>query len=125
MAGTTKTLAEKIEARTCRYGVVGLGYVGLPLAIAFAQRGIRVTGFEVDAEKASALLRGESYIPDVPASDVRAAVKAGTFEATTDFSRLAACDVVSICVPTPLSKSRDPDVSYIVAAGPSEEPPST
>ena len=112
----TPTLAEKIENRTCRYGVVGLGYVGLPLAMAFAEKGIRVLGFEVDVAKVKALRAGESYIPDVPSADVAAAVKAGFFEATTDFSRLRESDVISICVPTPLSKSRDPDVSYVAAA---------
>jgi UDP-N-acetyl-D-glucosamine dehydrogenase len=109
-------LAEKIADRSCRYGVVGLGYVGLPLAVAFAQRGVSVLGFEVDASKAAAIRGGRSYVGDVPAADVAAAVAAGKLDATTDFSRLAECDVISICVPTPLSKSRDPDVSYVAAA---------
>ena len=109
-------LAERIADRSCRYGVVGLGYVGLPLAVAFAARGVRVLGFEVDGSKAAAIRAGRSYVGDVPAADVAAAVAEGTLEATTDFSRLAECDVISICVPTPLSKSRDPDVSYVAAA---------
>lgn len=109
-------LEQKIRARTCRYGVIGLGYVGLPLAVAFAQRGVHVVGFDVDRSKTDALSAGRSYIPDVPAAEVAREVSAGRLEATTDFSRLAECDVVSICVPTPLSKSRDPDVSYVAAA---------
>ena len=111
-----KTLADKIADRSCRYGVMGLGYVGLPLAVAFAQRGVRVLGFETDAAKAAAIRAGRSYVGDVPAADVAAAFKAGTLDATTDFARLAEVDVISICVPTPLSKSRDPDVSYVAAA---------
>jgi UDP-N-acetyl-D-glucosamine dehydrogenase len=111
-----KRLASKIADRTCRYGVIGLGYVGLPLAIAFTKRGVSVLGFEVDASKVKELLAGRSYIPDVPAADVAAARAARRLDATTDFARLAECDVISICVPTPLSKSRDPDVSYVAAA---------
>jgi len=111
-----RTLAAKIADASCRYGVIGLGYVGLPLAIAFAKKGVRVVGFEVDASKVKAIEAGTSYIPDVAAADVAAARKAGRLEATTDFTRLAECDVISICVPTPLSKSRDPDVSYVAAA---------
>ena len=116
MTAPVDVLASKIANRTCRYGVIGLGYVGLPLAIAFAKQGVRVVGFEVDATKVKELAAGRSYIPDVPAADVAAARKAGRLEATTDFARLAECDVISICVPTPLSKSRDPDVSYVAAA---------
>lgn len=110
------SLEARIADRSCTYGVIGLGYVGLPLAVAFAQRGVRVTGFDVDASKVAALAAGQSYIPDVPAAEVAAEVKAGRLVATTDFGRLRDCDVVSICVPTPLSKSRDPDVSYVAAA---------
>src|SRR5262245_36241840 len=97
------SLERKIADRTCRYGVVGLGYVGLPLAVAFAKKGVRVLGFEVDASKARAISAGTSYVPDVATSDVAALVGRGVLEATTDFARLAECDVVSICVPTPLS----------------------
>lgn len=111
-----KTLENKIRDRSCTYGVIGLGYVGLPLAVAFAQRGVNVIGFDVDASKVAALTAGRSYIPDVPAAEVATEVKAGRFAATTDFGRLGDCDVISICVPTPLSKSRDPDVSFVAAA---------
>ncbi len=110
------SLADRIRDRTCRYGVLGMGYVGLPLALAYAQRGVHVVGFETDAEKVRAVQAGESYIPDVPAAALAAAVASGHLEATTDMSRLAECDVISICVPTPLSKSRDPDVSFVDAA---------
>ncbi len=116
MTAPVDVLASKIANRTCRYGIIGLGYVGLPLAIAFAKKGVHVVGFEVDTSKVKELQAGRSYIPDVAAADVAAARKAGRLEATTDFARLAECDVISICVPTPLSKSRDPDVSYVAAA---------
>ena len=111
-----QTLESKIRDRSCTYGVIGLGYVGLPLAVAFAQRGVKVVGFDVDASKIDALASGRSYIPDVPAAEVAAEGKAGRLVATTDFRQLGACDVISICVPTPLSKSRDPDVSFVAAA---------
>ena len=109
-------LAERIRARDCRYGVMGAGYVGLPLAVAFARRGVRVTCFEVDEAKVAAIRLGRSYVGDVSDADVAACVKAGTLTATLDMAQLAEMDVVSICVPTPLSKSQDPDVSYVDAA---------
>jgi UDP-N-acetyl-D-glucosamine dehydrogenase len=110
------TLEDKIRDRSCRYGVVGLGYVGLPLALAFAKKGVHTTGFDIDAEKVAAVSKGRSYIPDVPTSELAAETAAGRLDATTDFSRLREMDVISICVPTPLSKSRDPDVSFVAAA---------
>jgi UDP-N-acetyl-D-glucosamine dehydrogenase len=109
-------LAERIRDRVCRYGVMGAGYVGLPLAVAFARRGVRVTCFEVDEAKVAAIRAGRSYVGDVRAADVAACVKAGTLTATLDMAQLSEMDVVSICVPTPLSKSQDPDVSYVDAA---------
>ena len=109
-------LADRIRSRSCRYGVVGLGYVGLPLAVAFAQEGIEVVGFEVDARKADAVNAGTSYIGDVDSAELKACVDAGTLRATTDFSELSETDIISVCVPTPLSKSRDPDLSYVDAA---------
>lgn len=109
-------LAARIGQRKVRYGVLGLGYVGLPLALAFAQDGVEVIGFEVDAAKADALNAGTSYIDDVSSEDVAAVVEAGRLRVTTDMLELAECDVISICVPTPLSKSRDPDLSYVDAA---------
>ncbi|MHC4134376.1 MAG: nucleotide sugar dehydrogenase [Planctomycetota bacterium] len=109
-------LKEKITNHTARFGVVGLGYVGLPLAVEFAKKGLKTTGFEVDPSKVDQLAAGESYIGDVPSSDVKPLVQEGIFTATTDFDELADMDVISICVPTPLSKTRDPDMSYVLKA---------
>jgi len=109
-------LAGRIEAREARIGVVGLGYVGLPLVVEFAKAGYRVTGFELDAEKVRTLSAGHSYIEDVPAADVAKYRESGHLAATTDFGMLAAMDVINVCVPTPLTKTKDPDVSYIVRA---------
>ncbi len=110
------SLEQRIRDRSCRYGVVGMGYVGLALATAFARRGVTVLGFETDDAKVAAVNAGTSYVPDVGDEEVDAAVRAGRLEATSDMSRLAEMDVISICVPTPLSKSRDPDLSYVEAA---------
>ncbi len=115
-AARLNAMREKIRSRTLRYGVIGMGYVGLPLAVEFAKQGVDVTGFEVDTDKVKALRAGTSYIPDVPSDDVAALVQAETLRATLDFGLLADMDVISICVPTPLSKSRDPDLSYVDAA---------
>lgn len=109
-------LLEKIASRTARVGVIGLGYVGLPLVVEFAGNGFESTGFEVDARKAEILNRGESYIPDVHTSEVAKCVAAKKLRATTDFSQLKEQDIIIICVPTPLRKTKDPDVSYILAA---------
>jgi len=111
-----KKLLDKISARDARVGVIGLGYVGLPLLVEFARAGFNSTGFEVDAKKADAINRGESYIPDVPTAQVAEMVEARRLGATTDFARLKDQDVIIICVPTPLRKTKDPDVSYILAA---------
>ena len=97
-------------------GVIGIGYVGLPLAVEAGQAGINVIGFDVDPSVADLVNGGDSHIQDVPAEHVAALRAAGLLEATVDMSRLSECDVISICVPTPLSKTRDPDVSYILAA---------
>ncbi|MFN0110970.1 MAG: nucleotide sugar dehydrogenase [Blastocatellia bacterium] len=109
-------LLEKIASRTARVGVIGLGYVGLPLVVEFGGSGFVSTGFEVDTRKADALNRGESYIPDVPTSHVAELVAAKKLSATTDFALLKEQDIIIICVPTPLRKTKDPDVSYILAA---------
>jgi len=109
-------LSKKIESRRAHLGVIGLGYVGLPLAVEFGRAGFQVTGIDIDKRRVHRLERGESYIQDVPTSEVRALVRAGNLKATSDFSVLRRVDAVNVCVPTPLSKQRDPDVSYIVAA---------
>ncbi len=109
-------LLTKIEARRAHVAIVGLGYVGLPLAVVFAEAGFRVTGIDVDARKVDSLNRGESYIEDVPSERVRPLVLEDRLSATTDFAALGACDGVSICVPTPLRKTGDPDISYIINA---------
>jgi UDP-N-acetyl-D-glucosamine dehydrogenase len=109
-------LKDKITARQARIGIIGLGYVGLPLAIEFAKQGFQVTGFDVDESKVTELNAGRSYILDVKSEDVAESVKAARFTATTDMSQLAEMDVVDICVPTPLRKTKDPDMSYVVSA---------
>ena len=98
------------------FGVIGLGYVGLPLAVQAAARGVRVVGLDVDARVVEGVRRGRSHVADLTHADVAGAVRRGLLEATTDASRLAGCDVVSICVPTPLSGTRDPDISAILSA---------
>ncbi|HEX8161979.1 MAG TPA: nucleotide sugar dehydrogenase [Pyrinomonadaceae bacterium] len=109
-------LKQLITDRRARVGVIGLGYVGLPLAAEFARGGFSATGFEVDARKADAINRGESYIADVSSSQVRELVEAKRLRATTDFGALKDCDCIIICVPTPLRKTKEPDISYILAA---------
>jgi len=106
-------LSAKIQADEVKVGVIGLGYVGLPLARAFAEKGIAVVGFDVDEVKVERLQKCESYIGHIPA-DVIHRMRAQGFEATTDFSRLDEPDVVIICVPTPLTDAREPDLSYVV-----------
>ena len=109
-------LFERIKSREARIGIIGLGYVGLPLAVEFAKAGFSVIGLDVDAEKTSALNAGSSYIPDVPSAELKSVVDSGKFRATTDQRELAEVDVIDICVPTPLRKTRDPDLSYVVKA---------
>jgi UDP-N-acetyl-D-glucosamine dehydrogenase len=109
-------LRGRIESREARIGVIGLGYVGLPLALEFAKAGFRVDGFDLDAEKVRILSGGGSYIGDVPPEEVKAQVATGRLAAHTDFAALSATDVIHVCVPTPLTKTKDPDVSYIVRA---------
>ncbi len=120
MQATTKTaaelLADKIKARTARVGVVGLGYVGLPLAIEFAQAGFSVTGIDVQQDKIARLNAGDSYVQDVSSGALRPLIEAKKFHATSDFSVVADLDTINIAVPTPLRKTRDPDMSYIVSA---------
>ena len=107
-------LIEKIEARTARVGVIGLGYVGLPLALLFSEAKFPVTGFDVDAKKVSTLTDGGSYIYRIPPTDIQSA-RARGFSATADYAHIAEMDAVVICVPTPLNDTREPDLSYITA----------
>ncbi|HYP12634.1 MAG TPA: nucleotide sugar dehydrogenase, partial [Bryobacteraceae bacterium] len=109
-------LAEKIRTRTARVGVVGMGYVGLPLAVEYAKVGFAVTGIDIQPSKIETLNKGQSYIQDVPTSEVCELVEARKLFATTDFSVIADLDTVNICVPTPLRKTKDPDMSYVAAA---------
>jgi UDP-N-acetyl-D-glucosamine dehydrogenase len=110
------SILESIVSRRARIGVIGLGYVGLPLAVEFARAGFDVTGFDVDEAKTSQIDAGTSYIPDIVDADLASVVTAGRFHATTDMGRLGAMDAIDICVPTPLRKTKDPDLSYIVKA---------
>jgi UDP-N-acetyl-D-glucosamine dehydrogenase len=109
-------LKRRIESSALRTGVIGLGYVGLPLAVEFANAGYHVVGLDIDQRKVDAIAAGTSYIPDVPDADVARLVAAHRLQATTDFAEIARLDTVNICVPTPLRKTKDPDVSYMVAA---------
>jgi UDP-N-acetyl-D-glucosamine dehydrogenase len=111
-----KELEERIGNRRAEIGVIGLGYVGLPLALGFARAGFRVTGFDIDAGRVAMLNAGRSYIGDVSDAELRAEVAAGRFTATTNSAELARTDCINVCVPTPLNKTRDPDTSFILGA---------
>ncbi len=111
-----KELMSKIRDRSVRAGIIGLGYVGLPLALEFFRAGYSVVGVDKDPEKIGMLKAGKSYIPDVDEKDLKDAVQRGLFTVTDDFSVLKEVDTINICVPTPLRKTKDPDVSYIVDA---------
>src|SRR5512135_938833 len=113
---TKDTLIKKLQDRTARVAILGLGYVGLPLAVVFAEAGFKVLGVDPVAEKVECINRGQSYVLDVSSDTVAALVGAGRLLATTDFSATLQADAVSICVPTPLRKTGDPDLSYIVSA---------
>jgi len=119
-AAATSTIAEvlasKIEARSARVGVIGLGYVGCPLAVELANAGYSVTGIDLLEPKVAGINAGNSHIQDVPESQIRQLVEAGRLRATTDFSVISELDTISICVPTPLRKTKDPDMSFIVSA---------
>src|SRR6478609_9913698 len=109
-------LLNKIQRREAHVGVVGLGYVGLPLAVELAKVGFRVTGIDLDERKIRAISSGQSYIPDVSTKELEALTRAGKLKATTDFSVVKELDTINICVPPPLRKTKDPDMSYIVSA---------
>ena len=109
-------LLQRITSRQARVSIVGLGYVGLPLAVEFARAGFEVIGLDVDQCKIDAINSGRSYIPGVKTEDVAELHAAGRLRATTDYAEVRAADAVSICVPTPLRKTRDPDMSYVIRA---------
>src|SRR5213593_1051401 len=113
---STLELTERIRERAARIAVIGQGYVGLPLAIEFARAGFTVAGLDTDLDRVGVLNAGRSYTPDVSSADLAMLLEAGRYEATDDGAVLEQSDVVIICVPTPLRKSKDPDISYIVAA---------
>src|ERR1700733_12177491 len=113
---TAKTLEEKIRSRNARVGIVGLGYVGLPLAVEFAKAGFQVTGIDVNSQKVARVNAGDSYVGDIPSGVLASLVKNGKLRATTDFGVVRDLDTVNICVPTPLRKTKDPDMSYIVSS---------
>ena len=116
MTTTKETLIKKMKDKKARIGILGLGYVGLPLAVVFAEAGFHVTGIDPDSRKVDSLAKGISYIPDVKTESIEKIVKSGHLTATTDFSVLKDIDAVSICVPTPLRKTGDPDMSFIISA---------
>jgi UDP-N-acetyl-D-glucosamine dehydrogenase len=116
LSSIADVLEERIRSGQARVGTLGLGYVGLPLSVEFASAGLPVTGFDLSREKVDAVNRGESYVKDVPGERVAALVRGGRLRASTDFEELAACDATIICVPTPLGKTKDPDLSMVVDA---------
>jgi UDP-N-acetyl-D-glucosamine dehydrogenase len=111
---TKQNLLDRLNKREACIGIVGLGYVGLPLAVEFAEAGFSVIGVDVTAAKVERLNQGESYIPDVPTETVKHLVEQGKFRASTSYGDLAQADAISICVPTPLRKTKDPDMSFII-----------
>jgi UDP-N-acetyl-D-glucosamine dehydrogenase len=116
VASVSSELENRIRSRQARIGVIGLGYVGLPLALTFGGAGFTVTGFDVDARRISELRSGRSYITDIPDAEVGEAVGSGKLAATDDLGRIAEMDAVIICVPTPLRKTKDPDLSCVLSA---------
>src|SRR6266704_3893456 len=107
---------KKITTRSLRVAVIGLGCVGLPLAITFAEAGFHVTGLDIDTQKVENASRGESYIPGVSSTTLRALIDTKRLDFTTDYAALDDIDAISICVPTPLLETRNPDISYIISA---------
>jgi UDP-N-acetyl-D-glucosamine dehydrogenase len=116
MTGIKEVLLEKFQKKEARLAILGMGYVGLPLAVVFAEAGLRVTGVDPDTRKIDSIKAGKSYIPDISTERLAPLVQAGKLQATTDFSVLKEMDAVSICVPTPLRKTGDPDMSFILSA---------
>ena len=115
MTNLEDSFAESIKQRTTKVGVVGMGYVGLPLALAFCENGFSVVGFDVDERKVEKLRAGEGYIQHLGTERLAEAAKKGQLDATADFDRLAEVDAILVAVPTPLTKQREPDMRYIVS----------
>ena len=113
MHDNDQALLERFQDRSATVGVIGLGYVGLPLALTFAERGFSVLGFDIDASKVESLGSGECYIRHLESDRVRSAIASGRLAATSDFSRLDEPDAILICVPTPLTKQREPDMTFV------------
>ncbi|HEX7477863.1 MAG TPA: nucleotide sugar dehydrogenase, partial [Polyangiales bacterium] len=111
--GQKEQLLERFKKHDATVGIIGLGYVGLPLALAFAEKGFTAIGLDVDSSKVEALSAGRCYIQHIAAERVKAAVSSKHFQVSTDFARLKECDAIMICVPTPLTETRDPDLSYV------------
>jgi UDP-N-acetyl-D-glucosamine dehydrogenase len=109
-------LEEKIRSRRARLGIVGLGYVGLPLAVEYAKAGFEVLGIDVSVRKTQRVNDCHSYLGDIPSNTLAPLVRSGKLRATADFSAILELDTINICVPTPLRKTKDPDMSYIVSA---------
>ncbi|HWF78720.1 MAG TPA: NAD(P)-binding domain-containing protein, partial [Caulobacteraceae bacterium] len=114
-SAVAETLATRLQARSATVGIIGLGYVGLPLAAAAARAGFQVIGFDIDPQRTERLNRGDSYIDAAPSEELARLVAERRFRATDDFAQLGDCDVVAICVPTPLTRQREPDLSYVEA----------
>ena len=122
MADGLDQLQARIQRGEATVGIIGLGYVGLPLGVEVARSGMKVLGFDINESVCAGINAGRSHVEDVPTEVLAGHVKKGLIAATTDFSRLAECDAISICVPTPLNKTKDPDLSYVVAAATSVKP---
>src|SRR5262245_45491099 len=116
MNSTAENLLGRLQARQARAGVVGLGYVGLPLAVELARGGLTAVGIDLDSRKVVSIERGESYIPDVASNTLVELVATGRLLATNDFEVIETLDTINICVPTPLRKTKDPDMSFIISA---------
>jgi UDP-N-acetyl-D-glucosamine dehydrogenase len=112
IASEAAQFLQKVENRSARIGIIGMGYVGLPLTLLFSEEGFAVTGFDIDTKKVDTLNSGGSYIVRIPGTEIQAAQKKG-FRATADYSQIANVDAVIICVPTPLNEHHEPDLSYI------------
>jgi UDP-N-acetyl-D-glucosamine dehydrogenase len=109
----TSSFLEKVEARTAKVGIIGLGYVGLPLALLYSEQKFAVTGFDIDQKKVDTLAAGGTYIVRIPGEEIQEAKKSG-FNATADYQRISEMDAIIICVPTPLNEYHEPDMTYIV-----------